>query len=98
MIGLRKIRIKKGRPRLWYVAVLVLIICGIVSYQSITLHATYDKKQESLSVYENKVKELEKEKEELEKDTTITRKDIEKIARERLNLVYEDEVILKPEK
>lgn len=96
--GLRKKR-KVKRTGLRLVAVMVLLICGVVTYRRQELN------KESLRA-ELKIQELNKailaqeEKAEEIKDLKAyvqTYKYIEEMAREKLGLVYKDEIIFKSE-
>ncbi|WP_310604116.1 septum formation initiator family protein [Anaerosporobacter sp.] len=79
---------------------LVLIICGVIFYQKENL----DKKR---IVYQEQKEELQQEidaeteyAEELEERRAYvqTKKYVEEVAREKLGLVYKDEIIFEPEK
>lgn len=94
---MRKIRIKKSRQGHFLAGILVLAICGVVSYNKTNLEKEYLKKQAQLDVYNQKLEEVQKEQDELKANQEATKEEIENIAREKLGLVYEDEIILKEE-
>jgi len=77
---------------------IVLVIFGIVSYARINLEGKRDSVQAKIEeVQARKEEQLEK-AEEIEKLSAYvqTKKYIEDMAREKLGLVYEDEIIFRP--
>lgn len=90
-------RRKSGKPRrgLGLIAAVVLLLCGIVSYRRIDLDAKCAKKEAQLAELQKQKDQLTKEQSEIEeyKAYVQTKKYIEEVAREKLGLVYEDEII-----
>lgn len=98
---MRRIRIKnrrkKSRTGLLFITVVVLLMCGIVSYSRIGLEAASQSTQEKLDECNKAKVALEKEVKQNEKEKILTDQEIEKIAREKFGLVYQDEIIFEPE-
>jgi cell division protein DivIC len=92
-----KRKIKKRRTGLRLIALVVLLLCGIVFYGRIELNAKMAKSEEKLTSFENQLsKEKEREKEIEEYGVYVhTNEFVEDLAREKLGLVYEDEIIFK---
>ena len=92
-------RIKKKRSGIGIIAIVVLIICGIVSYRRVGLEAmSADYKQRKVML-EAQIKEQEERATNIKNLETYvqTKRYIEDIAREKLGLVYDYEIIFKPE-
>lgn len=89
----------KRRRGLFLVIVIVLVLCGFLSYKRVELEKQQKKVHEQYeTAVENRDAEEER-KEDLEefKIYSQTKKYVEDIAREKFGLVYEDEVVLEPE-
>ncbi len=92
-------RRKKNGTGVGIIAFVVLILCAIVSYGRISLQDRYDEAQLSIQRLNARIGEQK------ERETNInnlkayvqTKQYIEDIAREKLGLVYEDEIIFEPE-
>lgn len=98
VISLRRKR-KARRTGLMLIAVMVLIISGIVTYKRQGLDKTNVKAEARI---EELKEDIANENEEAEKIQELrayvqTKKYIEEVAREKLGLVYEDEIIFKSE-
>lgn len=97
---MRKRSRKRVKPTgLFTIIIVVLLICGIVSYKKIGLESrnnTYIiEEQQSMELIK---KEEERTQELKERKAYVnTKKYIEEVAREKLGLVYEDEIIFKAE-
>lgn len=81
------------------IMVVMFMILVVVSFQSVSLsakNAEYTKQEEELKKSIEKEKTRTEEIEEL-KDYVTTKKYIEEVAKEKLGLVYEDEIIFKSE-
>lgn len=92
---------KKGKKRSYFaIAIVVLFLCGLVTYQKYELVDTLEQNQKQLDALEEEKKELLKEKDEISDYEAYvkTKKYIEEIAREKLGLVYKDEIIFQSEK
>lgn len=96
VISLRRRR-KTRRTGLRLIAVMVLIICGIVTYKRQELDKTNIKAEARMEELEDAIEEEQEKAEELEEQKAYvqTKKYIEEIAREKLGLVYKDEIIFK---
>lgn len=100
--GKRRIRIRKKRQNkvaMVLVATVVLMLVVVVFYSSIQLKeklAVYKEKEQLLTEQLEKEKARTEEIEEFEKYTK-TKKYIEEAAKEKLGLVYEDEIIFQTE-
>lgn len=91
---LRKLRRRTGFKT---IAIVVLLICIIVSYKRIALNevsANYIKRESNLEMQIEQQKERSTKIKE-KKAYMQTKKYIEDVAREKLGLVYEDEIIFK---
>lgn len=93
---------KKKRKRRSYfaIAIVVLFLCGLVTYQKYELVDTLEQNQKQLDALEEEKKGLLKERDEISDYEAYvkTKKYIEEIAREKLGLVYKDEIIFQSEK
>ena len=88
------------RKNLSVVAFIVVVLCAVISFKKIELN-------QKIASYEKKIAQLEAQKAEEELRTkeieeykayVQTKKFIEQEARDKLGLVYPDEVIFEPEK
>lgn len=88
-------REKKKRTGLLIIAVIVLMLCSVVSYQKQRKVAERDRYQAQIEELNDRIEQLEAESQEIEeyKAYIQTKKYVEEIARERLGLVYENEII-----
>lgn len=99
-MGRRKVRRKRKNPSGYgMIAIVVLLICGIVTLKRIGLNeerTAYAEQmsevQQEFSNEQDRTKDLEEQKAYMK-----TKKYIEEIAREKLGLVYKDEIIFKSE-
>ncbi|MBB2184525.1 septum formation initiator family protein [Lachnospiraceae bacterium MD1] len=93
----RKYKKKSG---IGIIAFVVLVLCGIVSYRRIYLEEESEKARLRIERLESQKKEQEERATDIEnmKAYVQTKQYIEDMAREKLGLVYEDEIIFKPEK
>lgn len=73
----------------------VLFLCGVLTYKTISLSEQTAKYQATIDEYQKDMDKLEQEKEEIAELKEYVESDryIEEMAREKLGLVYEDEVI-----
>lgn len=94
---MRRIKIKRTKSGLFGITILVIIICGIVAYNKVELDAQLTNKQAEISALEDKVDDLKEEQEKLKEDKIMTKEEIESIARDKLGLVYDNQIIFKPE-
>ena len=92
-------RSNKKRTGIGIIAFVVLILCAIVSYRRISLGQELNQKEITVSRLESrKQEELERKEEIAEyKAYTKTKKYVEDMARDKLGLVYEDDIIFEPE-
>lgn len=98
MRGNRRRRSKR-RTGLSLIAVFVLSICGIVFYKRQELNSVNAEAEAKIANLESRISEEEEKAEEIEemKAYVHTLKYIEEMAREKLGLVYKDEIIFKSE-
>ena len=77
----------------------VLLLLVFVSVASLSLRASNANKQEKIAELESQIEAEEKKSEELEEYSKYvqTKKYAEEVAKEKLGLVYEDEIIFKAE-
>lgn len=94
-------RRKKLRRHLgsFAIAGVVLLLLVFVSVGSLSLRASNANKQEKIAELESQIEAEEKKSEELEEYSKYvqTKKYAEEVAKEKLGLVYEDEIIFKAE-
>lgn len=96
---MRRSKVKRRRRQNGYgtIAIVVLLICGIVLYKRVGLdekRTIYAKQAQELDQDLKDEKQRTKDLQE-EKAYMQTKKYIEEIAREKLGLVYKDEIIFK---
>lgn len=91
---------KKKKRGYITVAIVVLFLCGLVTYQKYELIDTLERNQKQLEALEDEKKELLKKQDEIsDYDNYVkTKKYIEEVAREKLGLVYKDEIIFRSKK
>ncbi|MBP1753800.1 MAG: hypothetical protein H6Q59_198 [Firmicutes bacterium] len=92
-------RSNKKRTGIGVIAFVVLILCAIVSYRRISLGQERDEDALTISRLETRKQEELERKDEIAdyKAYTKTKKYIEDMAREKLGLVYKDDIIFEPE-
>lgn len=95
---MRRIYIKRNRRGFVGVSILVLVICGVFYYNTAVLEAKIQSKQEQVTSLEKNKKGLLEKQKSLQDDLTLSDEDKIKIAREKLNLVFPDDIILKSDK
>lgn len=90
---------KKHRNALYLVMLVVGIFLGTLVVQGISLHNNCRDLEMELGQLEEKKKSLEQEKKKIKEQEAYTKTDeyIEDMAREKFGLVYDDEIIFKPE-
>lgn len=99
MLGVKSMRNRyKKRTGIGIIAIFVLLICGTVVYKRIDLQVEREKLNNRIERLDSQIKEQEEKKEEIKKLSAYvqTKRYVEDVAREKLGLVYEDEIILKP--
>ncbi len=92
-------RKKKNGTGIGIIAFVVLILCAIVSYRRISLAQEEEDAQIKINRLEAQYQEEQDRTHEIEeyKAYTKTKKYIEDIARSKLGLVYDDDIIFEPE-
>ena len=77
------------------ITVVVLFLFGVLTYKTIELKEQASAYEATIDGYEKDMKELKKERKEIEelRDYVNTDSYIEEVAREKLGLVYEDEIV-----
>lgn len=90
---------RKHRSALYLVMLVVGIFLGTLVVQGIQLQKNCKELEMELGQLEEKKKSLEQEKEKIKEEEAYTKTDeyIEEMAREKFGLVYDDEIIFKPE-
>lgn len=90
-------RRRKRRTELVLIGCVVFILCGMVSYKKIGLDAKSAQNKETIQQYEKEMKKLTEQEKEIQslKDYVQTKAYIERMAREKLGLVYKGEIIFK---
>lgn len=91
-------RRKGKRTGLGIIAIMVLSICGVVSYKRIELNKASERALAKVSELTKAIEKEDEKNEDLKelKAYVQTNKYIEDMARERFGLVYEDEIVFKP--
>lgn len=91
--------VKKSRKNLFLVAGVVLILCAVMSYSKVKLEAQENACKKRMEELSSELSEEEKRAEDIEDYKTYvqTKKFIEEEAREKLGLVYPDEIIFEAE-
>lgn len=89
----------KNKTGLGIIAFVVLILFGIIAYNGVQLKAENETARRRIEKLQSEIAEQEERAAEIKRQEAYvqTRKYIEETARERLGLVYEDEILLKPE-
>ena len=77
------------------ITVVVLFLFGVLTYKTIELNEQASAYEATIDGYEKDMKELKKERKEIEelRDYVNTDSYIEEVAREKLGLVYENEIV-----
>lgn len=90
---------RRNRNGLYLVMTVVLLFCATLGFQAISLRADARELQKQENELLEKKKELEREKKSIEEQKAYmkTNEYVEDVARSKLGLVYEDEVIFKAE-
>lgn len=89
----------KKRTGIGVIAFVVLILCAIVSYRRISLGQENNEAGITINRLETRKQEELERKEEIAEYKAYTKTDkyIEDMARDKLGLVYEDDIIFEPE-
>jgi cell division protein DivIC len=92
-----KKRKRRNRTGLYLVMTVVLLFCGTLGFQSISLRANCQTLSEQKQELEDKKTELQKEKESIQEQKAYMQTDdyIEQVAREKFGLVYDNEIVFK---
>lgn len=96
----RRRRKKKLSPfTVFGVLVLCIVLCGTMAFKTMSLKAEEAKYSEQIAELIKEQKELEDEKEELKEYESYvkTKEYAEEVAREKLGLVYSNEIIFEPD-
>lgn len=90
---------KKRRTGLGTIALMVMVICCIVSFKRGSLDAKSAKYEKQIAELEQQIEvENDRTKEIEEREAYVkTKKYVEEVAREKLGLVYKDEIIFQSE-
>lgn len=89
----------KKRTGIGVIALVVLVMCGIVTYKRVDLDAKSAKKENVVVDLKSQLEEEEERTIEIQnlKKHVNSKEYIEEIARENFGLVYEDEILFQPE-
>jgi cell division protein DivIC len=89
----------KKRTGIGVISIVVLILFGIISYRRIGLADERENAAIKLEQLDSRIEEQTERKKDIEelKEYTKTKEYKEEIARNKLGLVYEDEIIFEPE-
>lgn len=89
---------KKKKSGIGIISILVMCICGVVLFKKVELNKQCSKAQEKIEILENKIADEEEKSLEIEHLAAYTQTQgyIEEVAREKLGLIYEDEIIILP--
>ncbi len=98
-IYMRRNKKKRGRSGLGFVALTVFVLFGVITYNKIGLDARCRELSAQKAGCEKELEELTKEQENIEsyKEYVYSDENIESIAREKLGLVYPDEIVFEAE-
>lgn len=90
---------KKGGTGLGIIVLIVMLVCGFLFLKKMDLDQERAEYAAILQVKQKELKELEEESKSIEEYKTYvkTKSYVEKVAREKLGLVYEDEIIFESE-
>ena len=88
---------RQNRFSMFLVTMVVVMIIVVVSISSINLKAKYEEQQKTIEQLDEQIAEEEKRSEEIEeyRKYTQTKKYAEDVAKEKLGLVYEGEILFK---
>lgn len=91
----REILRRSRRNSFLLISLAVLSLCCVLVYKTVTLDKSASQYQATIDKYEDDVKDLEKEKSEIADYEEYKKSEqyIEDTAREKLGLIYDDEVI-----
>lgn len=93
----RKVRRRQKKTGMFLIGCVVLILCGVFTINTIKLESKRKVYSQKIEEYQKDIEQLESEAQEIEdlKVYVQTKGYIEQMAREKLGLVYEDEIIFK---
>lgn len=86
---------KSNKHNLKLITVVVLVLFGVLTYKSIALKQQVAAYEKTMDKYEKDIKDLKQDRKDIEelRDYVETDSYVEEMAREKLGLVYKDEVI-----
>lgn len=96
----RKSKPYQNRFAMAAVSFVVVVLLAVISFKSVELQAKSNTYSNRISVLEKEIKKEEDRTKEIAeyKKYVKTKKYVEEVAKDKLGLVYEDEVLFKPEK
>lgn len=96
---MKKIQRRKRRSGLKLIALMVMIICAVVLIKTKDLNQDIDKKDKQIDKLNQQIADQEERSLTLEEEKAYqsTKRYIEEIARNKLNLYYPDEIIFQQE-
>ena len=92
-------RVRKNKTGIGVISFVILMLFITLTYGKLSLGKELEQKQITVNRLQKSINAQEERKEEIEKlkVEVQTKQYIEKVAREKLGLVYEDEIIIRPE-
>ena len=92
-------RVRKNKTGIGVISFVILMLFITLTYGKVSLGKELEQKQITVNRLQKSINAQEERKEEIEKlkVEVQTKQYIEKVAREKLGLVYEDEIIIRPE-
>lgn len=96
MLRAKRRRMRRtNRASMGLITLAVLILFGVLTYKTVALDKQTSEYQETINGYQKDLKKLEQEKDDIKDLKEYVESDsyIEEMAREKLGLVYKDEVI-----
>ncbi len=98
----KKVAYRKRQQNRWgmfLVTLVVLMIMAVVAYRSVELQASIDEKDAEIAALEVQILEEEERANEIEeyRKYTQTKGFVEEVAKDKLGLVYEGEILFKSE-
>lgn len=93
----RNVRRKQKKTGMFLIGCVMVLLCGVFTINTIQLEGKRTEYSQKMEEYQKDIERLESEAEEIEdlKTYVQTQGYIEQMAREKLGLVYKDEIIFK---
>ena len=93
----KKAKRQSARSGVFMITAVVLVLCFVLTYNSIGMKASLREKDAQIEELQNQVDEQEQIKSDLEKESDYIKSDdyVEEIARDKLGLVHDNEIVFK---